>query len=333
MKKQIIAAAVAATMTSVALADISITGTTKINYTNSEYDSGKTDNAVKNETDLKVVGKNGDTQVVISIEADDAADNADAAVAAGLDLEDVYMTTKVGDVAIKVGDWDNGNNFIRASGRTNNQLQLNTNVGPVSLQYNSGHQASDDKITVGTDLGPVAVKYVKQNSTNSTSTARYEDYELMASTNIQGVGIAYHLDSNEAANTDRTSLELTGKLGEVGVKFVSIEADSAASADGDTWAGDFEGTTSGGYKKQLGADIMAVEFATTMAGNTVKWIHTEVEADTNVSSTADADNNKFIITRPLASGATFEATYTTMDVKGDTANSGDTLDLELSVKF
>jgi len=303
MKKQIIAAAVAATMTSVALADISITGTTKINYTNSEYDSGKTDNAVKNETDLKVVGKNGDTQVVISIEADDAADNADAAVAAGLDLEDVYMTTKVGDVAIKVGDWDNGNNFIRASGRTNNQLQLNTNVGPVSLQYNSGHQASDDKITVGTDLGPVAVKYVKQNSTNSTSTARYEDYELMASTNIQGVGIAYHLDSNEAANTDRTSLELTGKLGEVGVKFVSIEADSAASADGDTWAGDFEGTTSGGYKKQLGADIMAVEFATTMAGNTVKWIHTEVEADTNVSSTADADNNKFIITRPLASGA------------------------------
>jgi len=320
-------------MTSVALADISITGTTKINYTNSEYDSGKTDNAVKNETDLKVVGKNGDTQVVISIEADDAADNADAAVAAGLDLEDVYMTTKVGDVAIKVGDWDNGNNFIRASGRTNNQLQLNTNVGPVSLQYNSGHQASDDKITVGTDLGPVAVKYVKQNSTNSTSTARYEDYELMASTNIQGVGIAYHLDSNEAANTDRTSLELTGKLGEVGVKFVSIEADSAASADGDTWAGDFEGTTSGGYKKQLGADIMAVEFATTMAGNTVKWIHTEVEADTNVSSTADADNNKFIITRPLASGATFEATYTTMDVKGDTANSGDTLDLELSVKF
>jgi len=320
-------------MTSVALADISITGTTKINYTNSEYDSGKTDNAVKNETDLKVVGKNGDTQVVISIEADDAADNADAAVAAGLDLEDVYMTTKVGDVAIKVGDWDNGNNFIRASGRTNNQLQLNTNVGPVSLQYNSGHQASDDKITVGTDLGPVAVKYVKQNSTNSTSTARYEDYELMASTNIQGVGIAYHLDSNEAANTDRTSLELTGKLGEVGVKFVSIEADSAASADGDTWAGDFEGTTSGGYKKQLGADIMAVEFATTMAGNTVKWIHTEVEADTNVSSTADADNNKFIVTRPLASGATFEATYTTMDVKGDTANSGDTLDLELSVKF
>jgi hypothetical protein len=333
MKKQIIAAAVAATMTSVALADISITGTTKINYTNSEYDSGKTDNAVKNETDLKVVGKNGDTQVVISIEADDAADNADGAVAKGLDLEDVYMTTKVGDVAIKVGDWDNGNNFIRASGRTNNQLQLNTNVGPVSLQYNSGHQASDDKITVGTDLGPVAVKYVKQNSTNSTSTARYEDYELTASTNIQGVGIAYHLDSNEAANADKTSLELTGKLGEVGVKFVSIEADSAASADGDTWAGDFEGTTSGGYKKQLGADIMAVELSTTMAGNSVKWIHTEVEADTNVSSTADADNNKFIVTRPLASGATFEATYTTMDVKGDTANSGDTLDLELSVKF
>jgi len=335
MKKQIIAAAVAATMTSVALADISITGATKINYTNSEYDSGKTDNAVTNETDVKITGKNGDTTVVINLEMDDAGSNAhDASAAAtgGLDVEDVYMTTKVGDVAIKVGDWDNGNNFIRGSSRTNNQLQLNTNVGPVSLQYNSGHQTADDKITVGTDLGPVAVKYVKQNAAGS-SDERYEDYELTASTNIQGVGIAYHLDSNEKANSDKTSLELTGKLGDVGVKFVSIEADSAASADGDTWAGDFEDTTSGGYKKQLGADIMAVEFSTTMAGNTVKWIHTEVEADTNVSSTADADNNKIIVTRPLASGATFEATYTTMDVKGDTANSGDTLDLELSVKF
>jgi len=322
MKKQIVAAAVAATMSSVALADISITGATKINYTATEYDNSVTTNAVKNETDVKITGKNGDTTVVISIEADDA-DNGSSY--SGLDLEDVYMTTKVGDITVKAGDWDNGNNFLRASSRTNNQLELGTTMGPIGITYWSGHGDADDKITLKTDLGGVGLKYVSQA----------KDSELVASANVAGIGVTYHLDNNDTANTDKSSIELTGKLGDFGVKAVRIDTDSGAVADGDTWAGDFEGTTSGAYESHEGADVTAIEVSTNMAGNGVKFIHTKVDAlaGSTSSGSADADANKVVITRPLASGATFELTYTSQDVSGNTAESSDSLDLELAVKF
>ena len=322
MKKQIVAAAGAATMSSVALADISITGATKINYTATEYDNSVTSNAVKNETDVKITGKNGDTTVVISIEADDA-DNGSSY--SGLDLEDVYMTTKVGDITVKAGDWDNGNNFLRASSRSNNQLELGTTMGPIGITYWSGHGDADDKITLKTDLGGVGLKYVSQA----------KDSELVASANVAGIGVTYHLDNNDTANTDKSSIELTGKLGDFGVKAVRIDTDSGAVADGDTWAGDFEGTTSGAYESHEGANVTAIEVSTNMAGNGVRFIHTKVDALAGSTSagSADADANKVVITRPLASGATFELTYTSQDVSGNTAESSDSLDLELAVKF
>ena len=328
MKKQIVAAAVAATMSSVALADISITGATKINYTATEYDNSVTSNAVQNETDVKITGKNGDTTVVIALEMDDSGSNAhDASAAAtgGLDVEDVYMTTKVGDITVKAGDWDNGNNFLRASSRSNNQLELGTTMGPIGITYWSGHGTADDKITLKTDLGGVGLKYVSQA----------KDSELVASANVAGIGVTYHLDNNDTANTDKSSIELTGKLGDFGVKAVRIDTDSGAVADGDTWAGDFEGTTSGAYESHEGADVTAIEVSTNMAGNGVRFIHTKVDALAGSTSagSADADANKVVITRPLASGATFELTYTSQDVSGNTAESSDSLDLELSVAF
>jgi len=328
MKKQIVAAAVAATMSSVALADISITGATKINYTATEYDNSVTSNAVQNETDVKITGKNGDTTVVIALEMDDSGSNAhDASAAAtgGLDVEDVYMTTKVGDITVKAGDWDNGNNFLRASSRSNNQLELGTTMGPIGITYWSGHGTADDKVTLKTDLGGVGLKYVSQA----------KDSELVASANVAGIGVTYHLDNNDTANTDKSSIELTGKLGDFGVKAVRIDTDSGAVADGDTWAGDFEGTTSGAYESHEGANVTAIEVSTNMAGNGVRFIHTKVDALAGSTSagSADADANKVVITRPLASGATFELTYTSQDVSGNTAESSDSLDLELSVKF
>jgi len=68
MKKQIVAAAVAATMSAVALADISITGAAKVNYTNVDVAGSTPDtNKFTQETDLKIKGKNGDTEVVINL--------------------------------------------------------------------------------------------------------------------------------------------------------------------------------------------------------------------------------------------------------------------------
>jgi len=328
MNKKIIAAAVAATMTSVAIADISITGSTKVNFTTTDYDNTSSTNAVKNETDLKIVGKNGDTQVVIGIEIDDSdsatkseqEDNANAATGSGVDLEDVYMTTKVGDVAVKVGDWDNGNNFVRGSDRGLNKMNLSTNIGSLGLSYDSGH-AGTDKVTVSTSVGGFDLKYANQ----------VKDNEVTVSTTMGGVGINYFGDLNDTANTDRQSIELTGSFGDVGVKVVSIEAESAATITSDSWAGDFEGA-SGAFDLEAGMDVMAVQLSTTVAGNKVAYTHTSVDKDTK---TADKDRtiNKVVVTRPLASGATFELTYSDVEEDATAANSYNQLDLELSVAF
>jgi hypothetical protein len=326
MKKQLIAAAVAATMTSVAIADISITGATKVNYTTTDYDNNTSSNAVKNETDIKITGKNGDTTVVIALEMDDT-DSATAseqegtgATGSGVDLEDVYLTTKVGDVALKVGDWDNGNNFVRGSDRGQNKLNASTTIGGLGLSFDSGH-AGTDKVTVSTEVGGINLKYANQ----------VKDNEVTVSTTMGGIGINYFGDLNNTANTDRQSVELTGNFGDVGVKVVSIEAESAATITSDSWAGDFEGA-SGAFDLEAGMDVMAVQLSTQMAGNKVAFTHTSVDKDTK---TADKDRtiNKVVVTRPLASGATFELTYSDVTEDATAANSYNQLDLELSVAF
>jgi len=326
MKKQLIAAAVAATMTSVAIADISITGATKVNYTTTDYDNNTSANAVKNETDIKITGKNGDTTVVIALEMDDS-DSATAseqegtgATGTGVDLEDVYLTTKVGDIALKVGDWDNGNNFVRGSDRGLNKLNASTTIGGLGLSFDSGH-AGTDKVTVSTEVGGINLKYANQ----------VKDNEVTVSTTMGGIGINYFGDLNNAANTDRQSVELSGSFGDVGVKVVSIEAESAATITSDSWAGDFEGA-SGAFDLEAGMDVMAVQLSTQMAGNKVAFTHTSVDKDTK---TADKDRtiNKVVVTRPLASGATFELTYSDVTEDATAANSYNQLDLELSVAF
>jgi len=326
MKKQLIAAAVAATMTSVAIADISITGATKVNYTTTDYDNNTSANAVKNETDIKITGKNGDTTVVIALEMDDS-DSATAseqegtgATGTGVDLEDVYLTTKVGDIALKVGDWDNGNNFVRGSDRGLNKLNASTTIGGLGLSFDSGH-AGTDKVTVSTEIGGINLKYANQ----------VKDNEVTVSTTMGGIGINYFGDLNNAANTDRQSVELSGSFGDVGVKVVSIEAESAATITSDSWAGDFEGN-SGAFDLEAGMDVMAVQLSTQMAGNKVAFTHTSVDKDTK---TADKDRtiNKVVVTRPLASGATFELTYSDVTEDATAANSYNQLDLELSVAF
>jgi hypothetical protein len=319
--KKLIAAAVAASLTSVAFADISITGSAKANYKAKETDSNATTNTVSTEHDIAITGKAGNTTVVTKIAGDDAA--------SGFTIEDNYLTTSVGDVSVKVGDWDNGNNYLRESSRTNNALELGTSVGPVGVTYWSGHGTADDKITLKTDLNGVGVKYVTQA----------KDEELVLSANVSGIGITYHADMNDTANTDKTSVEITGKVGDMGVKYVNVDTDSLAYFGGDTFYGDWEhadadpGTVTGLWYAQKGMDIQAIELSTAMAGNAVKFRHIAVDADDATTDANDRTINRLIVTRPLASGATMEVMYTDAQETSDSAASYSELDVELSVKF
>ena len=369
MKKQIIAAAVAASVSAVALADISITGATKVNYTYTDVDGGSTStNSFKNETDLAITGKSGDTTVVMKLALDegqstsngtnvmttsasDAVTAASAttgisvsstnqhasafsvtddghthtltqtsAVGNSLALEDVYLTTKLGDIDLKVGDWDNGDMPLRASSRGRNKVQVGTTLGGLGVTWVSGAQQGDE-VAVSADIAGVKVGYKKKES-------KAADYSLKA--DVAGFSISHVALTSNTANKDRTLTELSTTAGGIGIKVGVAEADSGATITGDSWMGDYEANT-GAYELKAGMDVNAVELSTSMDGNKVTFRHAAMDKDT--ASTSDRSFNKLIVTRPLANGTTFEATYTDTSFDGDTANSNQSLDLELAVKF
>ena len=335
MKKQIIAAAVAASMSAVALADISITGAAKVNYTNIDTEGAAPDtNRFTQEMDLKVKGKSGDTEVVINFgggafdgdtsDGDGTYTKSDEAGSSmtgdnTMNVEDAYVTTKIGDVKIKTGTWDNGNNELRASTRNAGKFQANTSIGALDLGFlASSAGASSEEFTVGTNLGGVAVSFT-QKQTGET---------IKASTSFNGVNVKYLGLPSDTANSDRDYIEVSTKVGDVGIKVGQASTESADALDGDTWLGDFEGNTSGSYMLSNDQDILGVELSTSMAGNKVTYRNVSVDGVAG----EDTDINKFIVTRPLASGATFELTYTDVDDQASGADSS-TLDLELAVNF
>ena len=320
MKKQLLIAAVAATMTTVSMADISITGGAKVNYTNTDYElATKNDsNAFKHDVDLKVVGQSGATKVVIVManetgEVTGTSTSTDRA----FDLEDTYVSSSVADVNVKVGTWDNGNDFVSASARSAGKFSANTTVGGVKITYDAAN-ASDEAVTVSGSMSGVNASY-KQETAGE---------EIKLSTTVQGISLAYHADNSDTANSDTSSIEVSGEVSGVTVSYAQANADSGATIEGDTWMGDFEGA-SDAYDLTADQDVTAIKVSTAVAGNTVSFTRTDIDGVTGQNT----EINKFMVTRPLASGATFEATYTDLTDAYSTTTDFTKLDLELAVKF
>jgi hypothetical protein len=321
MKKQLLIAAVAATMTSVAFADISITGGTKVNYTTVDFDgTADSTNNFNHEVDLAITGKNGDTTVVLKL-----GNLETSAGSTGVDIEDSYLTTKVGDVSIKAGTWDNGNNALRASGRSESKLSTSTTMGGLTFTYNASSAAGsvNDTMTVAGAMSGVKASY---EDTDAGETVKL-------STSVAGMNVSYLAINSDTAASDRAVVEVSGSFGGMGVKIAQASADASTRIESDSWMGDFEtgnAAEATAYDLGLGQDVTSVELSTSMAGNSVKFINTSV--DGGAVANTDMSFNKIIITRPLANGTTFEATYTDLD-DSVAANDSSTLDLELAVKF
>ena len=309
--KKLIAAAVATSVSAIALADVSITGNLKANYVHTDYElSTKNDSdTFTHEGNLSIKGKSGDTSVVMNFGAIDGTTNT-TNVTGTVKSEDVYLTTKIGDVNVKMGTWDNGDNSLRSSSRSS-KVQMTTSLGGFNLGYLNGNGGSstsgsnqNDEVTIGTSLGGVNVSYLGLPS--------------------------------DSANKDRSLIELSTELSGVGIKIGKAEAEASARITGDSWLGDYERATStaadsatDAYDLTNGQDVTGIELSTSMAGNKV------VFRNVNIDDVAGDDTsfNKVIVTRPLASGATLEVTYTDLADDAQTTTDSETLDIELAVKF
>ena len=331
MKKQLIAAAVASTVSIAALADVSITGQLKTNYTHTDWDtSQKNDSDVfKHEGDIYVKGQSGDTGVVMNFSVGDDTDGGSSA-STQTTIEDIYMTTKVGDISMKAGQWDNGNNEMRASSRAAGKFEASTSVAGIGVKYFNGND-TDDELTLSTSIGGVNASFKKK--------VAGEDVSLSGS--VQGVNAKYVSLGSDSANSDKSYVEVSTTLAGVGIKYGKAEADTAVCLNGDTWLGDFEDSSyvcdsnitnnnaGGAWELDKGQDLTGFELSTNLEGN--KLTYRNVTADDTTG--ADTTYNKVIVTRPLASGATFELTYTDVSDDASTQTDYNSLDLELAVKF
>ena len=308
MKKQLLIAAVAATMTSVAMADISITGAAQVNYTNVDLDAGTSTNAITHDVDLKITGSAGATTVVMDIQNTNAAADAvdteayasateNAAISFTdneLNVKNVYMTTSIAGVNVKAGTWYGSDSLLSDGGQTANQVSLDTTISGVKVQFEDNMATSS--ITFSGEVAGVALSHEIHDASTDTQ----------VSGSFSGVNAAYRSINADAANSDKTSLEVSTEVQGVTVTYAKV--DSEVNTASDTFFG-----THAAIKDATGFGL-----TTALAGNTVTFKSLEIDAQ---------DYTKVVVNRALASGATLEATYT------DKQNVSTTLDLELAVKF
>jgi hypothetical protein len=310
MKKQLLIAAVAASMTSVAMADISIAGSAKVNYTNTDSVTETADtNAFTTEINLGVTGKTGDTSVVVALQTKDQANNA------AFDIQNSYVTTSVGDVSIKAGAWLGSHNLLEDGDATSSsKFEASTAMGPVTVKFADIENGAESVTLSGTFSG-VSVSHKMAN----TAAGNTDKTDTSISGTFGGVTVAYRdIDEDNGTSNDDQSLQVSTDVNGFGVTYASFEAGVGGSIDSDGALGDISGHAASG-----------IVLTTSLAGNAVKMAVIDNEA---TEGAADTSITKFVVTRSLASGATFEATYTDSDAPA-TASDKKTLDLELAVKF
>jgi len=328
MKKQLIAAAVAATMSVVASADISITGNAKYEYDHTD-NNGSTSNTGNTEVNLLVKGKSGDTSVVANFEITRSDDGTTSTTSDAIDVEDLYMTTKVGDIAVKAGNWASGTSAhlgeIDNGARGKNKIDLSYTMGDIKVY------AGNNSTTSGSDTAYDDNMYaglVLNNVMGNTINIKKHN-EKQDSFGIKGSmgGVSYRVETaDHDTEGDTTFAQLEGTLGGLKVNVASLNADSAAALDEDD---------SSLFALSTGHSDNA-----TATGQDQVWISTDMQGtkfdvkmgsiEKGISTTKDRDYTQVKATRKLASGATAVVTFTDQDMS---SGSKENLEIELNVAF
>jgi len=296
MKKQLLIAAVAATMTSAAFADVSISGAAQMNI-NSVSGS---DTTYSTDIDLKIVGKAGDTSATIDMESTGTDGVTSGTLNHGMKIKNSYVSTSIAGANIKVGNWY-GSDSLLGNGSNDDAAQISVDytMNGVKVQYEDGTGAASDSVTVSGTVGGVSISHEMFDTSTDTS----------FSTTVAGVSATYRTRDYDANASDVTSFEVSTEVSGVTLTYVDVDANETGSA----------GTSSDAFFGEQTAVKTAsgVSASTSIGGNKVTFKAYDIN---------DVDTNKLIVSRPMA-GGTFEATF------ADTDGSNSSVDLELKVSF
>ena len=348
MKKQLLAAAVAATMSVTAMADISISGNAKFEYVNSN--ALKDRNKTNTEANLNFRGKSGDTAVVLDLEFKGDYKTAGKAYVvgtgvgaatqtvtvnddnhSGMDIENMYITTKLGPVAIKAGNYSSGTGIlggeIDEGGRSNGKITLSYTTNGIKIYGGNGGKPKDgDNLNNNMFVGVAATiegwkLQVKKSSDKGNNRTTY----LGVSGKAGPVGIRLERKDSDGKN-DVTFVNITAKAGIVDLGFAMIKADTdgkVSETDSDIFAVSL-GNTKGNKVTQLMA-------ATKVDGTSYSI---KIGKAQNKASTASVKYYELDAKRTLASGITVDLTYTNGSIKVNNVKAtARVFEVDLSVKF
>ncbi len=331
MKKQLLIAAVAATMTSAAIADISIKGSANVKMDAAELSTGGTTEGSSMNMDIDITGKSGNTSVHAHIDVDDAGTVGSTG---SVVVDKLWMQTSIGSVNVKAGDYSSCTGSIEAVKKcttTDNKIGLSTNVGDFKVGYTKSMNDSStaDTISVSGTVAGLAFK-VKDSEDTYTNISVKGDLPV-------GTGTGFYLENHnaDAADSDTTVFAVHTKVGGATVSFASLDADEtgASSNDGDvrllgsSLIGDYHTAAYATTDEMTDVKAMGVNFD--MGGNNVNIVVGSADTTTAVD---DRDFKDVVVTRKLASGATLDVSYGVADTGTagvDTTNYG----AILNVKF
>jgi len=231
------------------------------------------------------------------------------------------MTTKIADVNVKMGSWYGGDSLLANGSLTRDRVNLSTDVMGWGVSYettdDTTNSADNSEIIVKGAIGPVNVSHEMESFEDHTTTT--------LSTSYQGINVYYQTQEsdNTSKNDNKDAIQIDAALNGVTLTYAAVDAsETADGTQSDAFFGTFDGGA-GTSTRIDEADGFGVK--TDMAGNTVQArVYTVQKAD---AVNTDVDYTKFIVTRPLASGATAEVTYTDED------GGNEVLDVELRIKF
>ena len=323
MKKQLLIAAVAATMTSVAMADISISGSANIKMAGKALstDAAAAQSSSQN-MDIDITGSNGATKVFAHLDFDNSG-TADG----NLNVDKLYMTTAIGSVNVKAGDWSSCVGMVEGIQKcttTNNSIALSTTVAGLTVGVSGGmsNDSANNSFSVSGKVAGLDFK-IKDNENTYTNISVKGDVAV-------GTGTGFYAEhmSRDAADSDATLVAAHTVVNGVTLKAASYEADTAGvtagSNNGDirplgtSLVGDYHTAHAGtlvGIK-----DIKGFGINTDVAGNNVNVVVGEYDT----AALNGLDFADIVVTRKLAAGTTLDMSYGKIDTSAtdDTTNYG-----------
>ena len=343
MKKQLLIAAVAATMSVSAMADISITGSADVRMNAKELSTGGTTEGSAMFMDIDFAGKSGGTAVYAHLDFDDAGKISDAsnttivtapAYGSGgsLTIDKLWMTTSIGSVNITAGDYSScvgSVEGVQACTTTDNSIGLSTDVAGFNVGYTKSMKDSstNDSITLSGKVAGLDFK-IKDNENTYTNFSVKGDLAV-------GTGTGFYAEqmNRDAADSDATLIAAHTVVNGITLKAADYSADATGMASNSGDIRPLGSSLIGDYHTAATPDMKIIKDATLfgvnmdVAGNNVNIVVGEYDNAT-VNGLDFAD---IVVTRKLASGATLDVSYGKIDKSAtvDTTNYG----AILNVKF